>query len=82
LLGEFVDRVGASPASRWQRRMPYGDAKRHLSGPGSVDAEGDGPQQGHMFSKSEFFGACCPVTPSRRYWTTSPRAAALASRAS
>lgn len=54
VLGEFVGLVGAKPASELRRQMSYRNVKRHLSGLGSIDSDGD-TQLGHMFSKSEFF---------------------------
>jgi FAD/FMN-containing dehydrogenase len=61
LLEELVARAGADPASASQRPMPYREAKRHLNELEAGDdrdeqaAPGQPPQQGHLFTKSEFF---------------------------
>jgi FAD/FMN-containing dehydrogenase len=61
LLEELVARAGADPASASQRPMPYREAKRHLNELEAGDdrdeqaAPDQPPQQGHLFTKSEFF---------------------------
>ena len=61
LLDDLVARVGADPASAAHQHLPYRAAKRYLDGLGSVDdqrgraASDQPPQQGHLFTKSEFF---------------------------
>jgi FAD/FMN-containing dehydrogenase len=52
LLGQLVTRVGADPTSASRSHMPYRDAKRHLAEHGPGDDQAD---DGHLFSKSEFF---------------------------
>jgi FAD/FMN-containing dehydrogenase len=66
LLDELVARAGADPTSTALRPMSYRDAKRHLAehGPGDTQLQGASPggvrQQGHDFSKSEFFARPLP----------------------
>jgi FAD/FMN-containing dehydrogenase len=61
LLGSLVARAGKDPASASRRHMPYREAKRYLDELGSArdrrvqPSQGQPPQQGHIFSKSEFF---------------------------
>jgi FAD/FMN-containing dehydrogenase len=61
LLDQLVTQAGADPTSAARRRLPYRAAKRHLAGLGSVDdqrewaAPDQPPQQGHLFTRSEFF---------------------------
>jgi len=61
LVAELVARAGVDPASASRRHMPYRAAKRYLDELGSVGdqreraAPDQPPQQGHMFTKSEFF---------------------------
>ena len=61
LLDQLVARAGADPASAARRHLPYRAAKRYLDGLGSVNdqreqtASDQPPQQGHLFTKSEFF---------------------------
>jgi FAD/FMN-containing dehydrogenase len=61
LLDQLVARAGAAPAAAARRQLPYRAAKRYLEGLGSVDdqreqaASDQPPQQGHLFTKSEFF---------------------------
>jgi FAD/FMN-containing dehydrogenase len=52
LLDEVVARVGADPISASSEHMPYRAAKRHLAEHGPGD---DQLEDGHLFSKSEFF---------------------------
>jgi FAD/FMN-containing dehydrogenase len=61
LLDELVARAGADPAPASRRHLPYRAAKWYLDGLGSVDdqreraAPDQPPQQGRLFTKSEFF---------------------------
>ena len=61
LLGDLVARVGAEPAQASRRHLPYREAKRYLDGlepvevPEGQASGGQAPQQGALFSKSEFF---------------------------
>jgi FAD/FMN-containing dehydrogenase len=61
LLDQLVARAGADPAAATRRHLPYQAAKRYLAELGSVDDQGEqaaseqSPQQGHLFTKSEFF---------------------------
>ena len=50
LLEELVARAGADPASSSIAQMSYRETKRHLAEHGPAD-----DQEGHAFSKSEFF---------------------------
>ncbi len=66
LLDELVARAGADPAAAARRQLPYRAAKRYLDGLGSVDdqreraAAEQPPQQGHLFTRSEFFRQLLP----------------------
>jgi FAD/FMN-containing dehydrogenase len=62
LLDELVSRVGAEPAWASRRHLSYREAKRYLDGLEPVDDRAErtspdhqAPQQGPIFSKSEFF---------------------------
>jgi FAD/FMN-containing dehydrogenase len=61
LLDELVARTGADPAAATRRQLPYRAAKRYLDELGSIDdqrepaAPDQPPQQGHLYTKSEFF---------------------------
>jgi FAD/FMN-containing dehydrogenase len=61
LLEELIAEAGADPASASHRPMPYREAKRYLNeleagnGQDEQDAPDQSPQQGHLFTKSEFF---------------------------
>jgi FAD/FMN-containing dehydrogenase len=61
LLDQLVARAGADPAATARRQLPYRAAMRYLDELGSVDdqhqraAPDQPPQQGHLFTKSEFF---------------------------
>jgi FAD/FMN-containing dehydrogenase len=57
LLGDFVARVEADPGSAFTRALPYRAAKRLLSEPGDDEPADDG----HLFSKSEFFRRPLPA---------------------
>jgi FAD/FMN-containing dehydrogenase len=67
LLEELIARAGADPASASHRPMPYREAKRYLNELEAGDdqdeqaAPGQPPQQGHLFTKSEFFRRPLPV---------------------
>jgi FAD/FMN-containing dehydrogenase len=67
LLEELVAQAGADPASASQRPMPYREAKRYLNELEAGDdqheqaAADQPPQQGHLFTKSEFFRRPLPV---------------------
>jgi FAD/FMN-containing dehydrogenase len=61
LLGELTARVGAEPALASRRHLPYREAKRYLDGLEPIEGQAglaspdQAPQQGTLFSKSEFF---------------------------
>jgi len=71
LLDELVVRAGADPTSAFLKHMPYREAKRYLAELGDEMAGDDDrlgktsqdrpSQQGHPFSKSEFFGQPLPA---------------------
>ena len=50
LLEELIARAGADPASSSIAQMSYRETKRHLAEHGPAD-----DQEGHLFSKSDFF---------------------------
>lgn len=56
LLEELVARAGTDPASSSLTQMPYRATKRHLAEHGPGDE-----QEGHLFSKSEFFRRALPA---------------------
>jgi FAD/FMN-containing dehydrogenase len=60
LLGELVARAGVDPASASRRRMPYREAKRYLAELGD-QLEESSQEEGHLFSKSEFFRRRLPT---------------------
>jgi FAD/FMN-containing dehydrogenase len=61
-LDALVGEAGADPASAERRHLPYREAKRHLAehGPGA-DQAGETTDEGHPFSKSEFFARPLPA---------------------
>jgi FAD/FMN-containing dehydrogenase len=70
LLDELVARVGADPISASHKQMSYGHIKRYLAELGDAMAGDDqfgetlqdeSSQQGHPYSKSEFFGRPLPT---------------------
>ncbi len=67
LLDQLVARAGADPASVFSKHASYRETKRYLAehGPGDdrleQTSQGLVPQQGHDFSKSEFFGRPLPT---------------------
>jgi FAD/FMN-containing dehydrogenase len=60
LLGELVARAGVDPASASRREMPHREAKRYLAELGDQLGESS-QEQGHLFSKSEFFRRPLPT---------------------
>jgi FAD/FMN-containing dehydrogenase len=70
LLDELVARAGADPISAFHKQMPYWHIKRYLAELGDEMAgddqfgetlQGEPSQQGHPYSKSEFFGRLLPT---------------------
>jgi FAD/FMN-containing dehydrogenase len=70
LLEEVVARVGADPISAFHKEMSYRHIKRYLAELGDEMAgddqfgetlQGEPSQQGHPYSKSEFFGRPLPM---------------------
>jgi len=67
LLEELIALAGADPASASHRPMPYREAKRYLNELEAGDdqdeqaAPDQPPQQGHLFTKSEFFQRPLPI---------------------
>jgi FAD/FMN-containing dehydrogenase len=67
LLDELVAGAGADPTSASHRNMPFREAKSHLAELGSVEdrheqAPPEQPlQEGHLFTKSEFFRRPLPA---------------------
>lgn len=59
-LGELVARAGVNPTSASRRRMRYREAKRYLAQLGDQLGE-SGQEEGHLFSKSEFFRQRLPT---------------------
>jgi FAD/FMN-containing dehydrogenase len=60
LLDALVARAGVDPASAYRRQMPYREAKRYLAELGDQPGESS-QEQGHLFSKSEFFRRPLPT---------------------
>jgi FAD/FMN-containing dehydrogenase len=69
LLDQMIVQVGADPASAFSRQMPFRETKRYLAELGDAmagedDRLGEGSDdepQGHLYSKSEFFGRALPT---------------------
>ncbi|MGI5225116.1 FAD-binding oxidoreductase [Actinoallomurus sp. CA-142502] len=54
-LDAFIVRTGAAPQTRWCRDMSWPDTKRRLA------ERAPGDDDGHLFSKSEFFQTALPA---------------------
>jgi FAD/FMN-containing dehydrogenase len=70
LLDELVARAGADPTSAFRKQMSYRDMKRYLAELGDAmagndqvgeTAQDESSQQGHPYSKSEFFRRLLPT---------------------
>ena len=69
LLDELVARAGADPTSAFRKQMSYRSMKRYLAELGDAmtsddqlgETQGEHSQQGHPYSKSEFFGLPLPT---------------------